>query len=293
VLKELYDAGADPLVVMQDLLETTHFLTRVKVAPGAEGFFDGGSSEAQRAVLMAGKLSVASLTRAWQMLLKGLLEVRDAANPLPAAEMALVRLAYAADLPPTEQLVRHLRDAESSPAQASPPANVPRGPAPGGRAQTQAQAAPRPSPEHHTAPQPFASLPAIEPAKLEDIVALAKTKGARTLATQLENNVHLVSLERGRIEFRPSRGAPGTLASDLSQRLRDWTGQRWIITLASEGGALTIYEQRQAAEQARKDAVSQEPFVRAVLDTFPGAEIVAVREREDDTPLPLSDEESA
>jgi DNA polymerase-3 subunit gamma/tau len=278
---------------MQDLLETTHFLTRVKVAPGAEGFFDGGSSEAQRAVLMAGKLSVASLTRAWQMLLKGLLEVRDAANPLPAAEMALVRLAYAADLPPTEQLLRHLRDGESSPAHASPPAGVPRGPGPGIRAQAQAQASPRPSPEHYTAPQPTASLPAIDLARLEDIAALAKTKGARLLATQLENSVHLVSLERGRIEFRPSRGASGTLASDLSQRLRDWTGERWIVTLASEGGALTIYEQRQAAEQARKDAVSQEPFVRAVLDTFPGAEIVAVRERENDTPPPLSDEESA
>src|SRR6185503_4629759 len=113
-LAQLYDCGADPLAVMQDLLETTHFLTRVKVAPGAEGFFDGGSSEAERAVMMAGKLSVASLTRAWQMLLKGLLEVRDAANPLPAAEMALVRLAYASDLPPTEQLVRHLRDGEAS-----------------------------------------------------------------------------------------------------------------------------------------------------------------------------------
>ena len=293
LLKELYDAGADPLVVMQDLLETTHFLTRVKVAPGAEGFFDGGSSEAQRAVLMAGKLSVSSLTRAWQMLLKGLLEVRDAANPLPAAEMALVRLAYAADLPPTEQLVRHLRDGEHSAAPA--PAPAPRGPSSGGRAQAQAaqaQAAPRPSPEQYTPPQPTASAPAVELNTLEDIVALAKTKGARLLATQLENSVHLVSLERCRIEFRPSRTASGTLASDLSQRLRDWTGERWIVTLASEGGALTLYEQRQAADQARKDAVSQEPFVRAVLDTFPGAEIVAVREREVDTPPQLSDEES-
>jgi DNA polymerase-3 subunit gamma/tau len=293
VLKELYDAGADPLVVMQDLLETTHFLTRVKVAPGAEGFFDGGSSEAQRAVMMAGKLSVASLTRAWQMLLKGLLEVRDAANPLPAAEMALVRLAYAADLPPTEQLVRHLRDSESSPSPASPPSSTPRAPSSGGRAQVQAQPVQRPSPEHYTPPQPAASAPAVELNTLEDIVALAKSKGARLLATQLENSVHLVSLERGRIEFRPSRGASGTLASDLSQRLRDWTGERWIVTLASEGGALTIHEQRQAAEQARRDAVSQEPFVRAVLDTFPGAEIVAVREREVDVPPPMSDEESA
>ncbi len=234
---------------------------------------------------MAGKLSVASLTRAWQMLLKGLLEVRDAANPLPAAEMALVRLAYAADLPPTEQLVppSARRRAPSPAAGFVRRQAFRRGPAPGGRAQAQAQAAPRPSPELYAAPQPTASLPAIELGTLEEIVALAKAKGARLLATQLENNVHLVSLERGRIEFRPTRGASGTLASDLGQRLRDWTGERWIVTLASEGGAPTIYEQRQAAEQARKDAVSQEPFVRAVLDTFPGAEIVAVREREDDT----------
>jgi DNA polymerase-3 subunit gamma/tau len=246
---------------------------------------------------MAGKLSVASLTRAWQMLLKGLLEVRDAANPLPAAEMALVRLAYASDLPPTEQLVRHLRDGESSPATSSSPAPAPRGPSSGGRAQAiqaqATQAAPRPSPEAYAPPQPTASAPAIELNTLEDIVALAKMKGARLLATQLESNVHLVSLERGRIEFRPSRTASGTLPSDLSQRLRDWTGERWIVTLASEGGAPTLFEQRAAAEQARKDAVSQEPFVRAVLDTFPGAEIVAVREREIDTPPPLSDEESA
>jgi DNA polymerase-3 subunit gamma/tau len=293
LLRNMYDAGADPLVVMQDLLETTHFLTRVKIAPGAEGFFDGGSAEAQRAVTVAGKLSVAALTRAWQMLLKGLIEVRDAANPLPAAEMALVRLAYASDLPPTEKLVRSLRDGNAPAAQLSSPQAGSRGPAAGIRSQAQARAAPRPAPEQFAPPQSAGAGPAIDLARLEDIVALAKAKGARLLATQLENSVHLVSLERGRIEFRPARGASGTLASDLGQRLREWTGERWIVTLASEGGAPSIYEQRQAAEQARKDAVSQEPFVRAVLDTFPGAEIVAVRERQDDTPPPISDEESA
>ena len=109
-LSNLYDHGADPLAVMQDLLEIVHFLTRVKVAPGAEGFFDGSSGEAKRAAEMAGKLSVPSLTRAWQMLLKGLIEVRDATRPVAACEMALIRLAYAADLPPTDKLVRDLMD---------------------------------------------------------------------------------------------------------------------------------------------------------------------------------------
>jgi DNA polymerase-3 subunit gamma/tau len=263
---------------MQDLLETTHFLTRVKVAPGAEGFFDGGSGEAVRAVTMAGKLSVPSLTRAWQMLLKGLIEVRDASNPYPAAEMALVRLGYAADLPPTERLVRSLRDAE--PAAAAPQTPPPRGSGGAPRAQSAALASQEPKPRHEDAPAPALAAPRLEIRNLEDIVVLAKDRAARLLATQLETNVHLVSLERGRIQFRPNAQAPSSLATDLAQRLREWTGERWIVTLASEGGALTIAEQRIATDRAKKDAVSQEPFVRAVLDAFPGAEIVAVRDRE-------------
>jgi DNA polymerase-3 subunit gamma/tau len=289
--RSLYDNGADPLVVMQDLLETTHFLTRVKVAPGAEGFFDGGSSEAARAVVMAGKLTVPGLTRAWQMLLKGLIEVRDAANPYPAAEMALVRLSYAAELPPTERLVRTLRDNEA--AGPAPVPSVPRGT--GGsamRATAPGRASEEPKPNREDAPvsAPVASAPSVELRNLEDIVALAKEKTARLLATQLETNVHLVSLERGRIQFRPNAQAPKTLANDLAQRLRDWTGERWIVTLASEGGAPTLVEGRIAAMRAKKDAVSQEPFVRAVLDAFPGAEIVAVREREEPMPTPADEE---
>ena len=287
--KSLYDSGADPLVVMQDLLETTHFLTRVKVAPGAEGFFDGGSAEAARAVTMAGKLSVPALTRAWQMLLKGLLEVRDAANPYPAAEMALVRLGYAADLPPTEKLVRSLRDGEGAQAAAQP---APRAPSGAPRAQVSAVASEQAAPMRE-APQtaPTMSAPVYDLRSLEDIVALAKNKAARILATQLETNVHLVSLERGRIQFRPNAQAPKTLATDLANAMRDWTGERWIVTLASEGGAPTIVEQRLAAERAKKDAVSQEPFVRAVLDAFPGAEIVAVRDREEPEVVPLPPDE--
>ncbi len=300
-LRDLYDGGADPLVIVQDLLEATHFLTRVKVAPGAEGFFDGGSAEAQRAVAMAEKLSVPALTRAWQMLLKGLIEVRDAANPLPTAEMALVRLAYAADLPPTERLVRGILDAQAAergtPARASTGGNAPQGqsgqsnPTMAGPAIAIAQ-----EPEAH--PNPAAALtPALAAPEIQtlgDLVALARAKGARILERHLENVVHLVSLERGKIEFRPGTHAPRSLAGDLAQRLRDWTGQRWIVTLANEGGAPTIAEQRQMDERALKDAVSGEPFVRAVLDAFPGAEIVSVRDKRvevEEPPVP-EDEES-
>jgi DNA polymerase-3 subunit gamma/tau len=263
-LTGLYDAGADPLAVMQDLLETTHFLTRLKVAPAAQGFFDGGSGEAKRAAELAAKLSVASLTRAWQILLKGLFEVRDATRPISACEMALIRLAYAAELPPTDKLVKDLLEGGAAPAPrgaASAPSSPSRAPV------GSAMRAPSPMPEG----APTASI-----RSLEDVVALCEPRSE--LRVNLEHNVHLVRLEPGLIEIRPTPRAPRTLANDLQSKLRAATGERWSVSIASQGGAPTLAEQKQAAKSARFEAVAQEPMVRAVLDRFPGAEIVAVRD---------------
>ncbi len=271
-LQGLYDAGADPLAVMQDLLETTHFLTRVKVAPAAQGFFDGGSGEAKRAAELAAKLPVAALTRAWQILLKGLFEVRDATRPISACEMALIRLAYAAELPPTDKLVKDLLDGGAVGAQraSSPP------PPAGGGTRASARVgegavATRSMPQSVPQGAPTASI-----RNLEDIVALCEPRSE--LRVNLEHNVHLVHLEPGRIEIRPTPRAPRTLANDLQSKLASITGERWTVSIASQGGAPTLAEQKQAAKTARHEAAAQEPMVRAVLDRFPGAEIVAVRD---------------
>ena len=284
-LNELYDRGADPLAVMQDLLETVHFLTRVKVAPNAEGFFDGSGSEGRRAGAMAGKLSMPALTRAWTMLLKGLIEVRDATRPIAACEMALIRLAYAADLPPTDKLVRDLLDPplEGGSKNSSGARSFSgRGPS----ALAGAEPSPHFASQISTVPQGeggnLASAPQLNAAAaptirtLEDIVALADAKSM--LKVQIENNVRLVRLEPGLLEFSPAPGAPRGLASDLAQKLKEWTGTRWVVTLARDGGAPTLAERRKSAKAARFENVMQEPLVRAVLDRFPGAEIVAVRD---------------
>ena len=291
-LGNLYDHGADPLAVMQDLLEIVHFLTRIKVAPGAEGFFDGSSSEAKRAADMAAKLSVPALTRAWQMLLKGLIEVRDATQPVAACEMALIRLAYAADLPPTDKLVRDLLDGDSTPraaaprqAPASPSGGNPRAPVSraGEAATAPAQAEPA-----------LSAPPQVLLRSLEDIAALAQANGAPVLKVHVENDIHLVHLESGKIEFRPSARAPRTLAGDLSQKLKDWTGVRWSVSIAREGGAPTLAEQRKSAKAAKFESATQEPMVREILDRFPGAEIIAVRNiaDEDDIVAPMPDDDS-
>jgi DNA polymerase-3 subunit gamma/tau len=298
-LGEIYDGGADPLVVMQDLLEIAHFLTRLKVAPSAQGFFDGGSGEAKRAAAMAAELPVSALTRAWQMLLRGLIEVRDAARPIAAAEMALVRLAYAADLPPTDKLVR---DVLEQGGKTTPSSMAPKPSAPLPRSTTDASVHERNAggtaavpgnlnaqalPRRETVSAPAETMAITS---LVELANLAGSKDAPVLKVQIENNIHLVRLEPGQIEFRPTPGAPRTLAGDLAQKLKEWTGSRWVVTLAREGGAPTLAEQRKTARAQKIEQVAQSPMVRAVLDRFPGSEIVAVRDRPEPEISPPMDE---
>jgi len=198
--------------------------------------------------------------------------------------MVLIRLAHAAELPPTDKLVKDLLEGGSIPA--------PRG---GG--------APAPSSSSRAPVASGAAMPARQPVpegaptaairNLEDIVALCEPRSE--LRVNLEHNVHLVHLEPGRIEIRPNSRAPRTLANDLQQKLRGVTGERWTVSIASQGGAPTLAEQKQLARTARFEAVAQEPMVRAVLDRFPGAEIVAVRDTivpDVAAPMPESDSDS-
>ncbi|HWE06288.1 MAG TPA: hypothetical protein VG274_06240, partial [Rhizomicrobium sp.] len=208
-----------------------------------------------------------------------------------AAEMALVRLAYAADLPPTDKLVRDMTERAVSPPTPAPASRSPR-PAPnattsrGGEA-VRAQA--RPLAESDDLRRPASAEP-VALHTLADIAALAGAKGASVLKVQIENHMHLVRLEAGQIEFRPGSSAPRTLAADLAQKLREWTGIRWVVTLAREGGEATLAGQKKAARAEKLEMVAQEPLVRAVLDRFPGAEIVAVRERADRDIAPPTDD---
>jgi DNA polymerase-3 subunit gamma/tau len=192
--------------------------------------------------------------------------------------MALIRLAYAAELPPTDRLVRDVLDGRGDARQgvapsSAPPSGAPRGPS------AIASAAPRLNP----APQPD-NAPVLK--SLEDIALLASANHAPVLKVHIENDIHLVKLEPGHLEFRPGPRAPRTLAGDLQQKLRDWTGQRWSVSVTNSGGALTLAEQKKSAKAARIESVLQAPMVRAVLDRFPGAEIVAVRDVAGDDAAP-------
>ncbi len=285
--KSQYDDGADPEIVLGELAEFVHFVTRVKVAPAAADDVAFSETERTRGRDFAARLSHRVLARAWQMLMKGIEEVARSPKPLASADMVLVRIAYAADLPTPDEALRMLADGSGAVGAGVTP-RLPSGGSGGGGASAQAAsatAAPRLSSVARPEGAPVAmreqAAPAAQPhmvlASFAEVIKLAAEKRDVRLKQQLEGDMHLVRCEDGRLDFRPTRNAAPTLAGDLQKKLTDWTGRRWVVTISSEEGEPTLRE-RLAAEQAdRERGVLAHPSVQAVLAKFPGAEIVAVR----------------
>lgn len=270
-LAEMHDSGADPVVILQDLLELTHWVTRLKVAPDAAAA--SADSERAQGLAMAGKLSMASLTRAWTLLMKGLQETLSAPSPLRAAEMALIRLCYVADLPSPSDAIKALQNgAAPGPAAAAVGAPAPRGGGGGGAAARLAA-----QPITAAASQPAAAQP--NPRTFTEIVALFEARREARLVHNLMHHVHEVRCEPGLIEFRPEPKAPPDLAPRLSELLTQWTGRRWIATVSSAPGKPTLNEQKAAKGDELRNAAENNPLVQAILKTFPGARLDAVRRK--------------
>ena len=289
-LRAQYDIGADPAVVLTDLAEFTHFVTRVKIVPAVAD--DPALIEVERARgrAFAEKLSMRVLSRTWQMLLKGVAEVAAAGRPLAAAEMVLVRIAYAADLPTPDEVIRSLDDdANVSRARGSTPshatvASAPRFEAP--RVEAPRVETSRGAPRAALAPssEPIARLPETQPsppplvvARFEDLIALAAQKRDLGVKLALERDVRLVRCEDGRLEIGLERSAAKTLVNDLARKFSQWTSRRWMVVVSAEEGQPTVRSQNEARQAELKTGVRADPLVQAVLARFPGAEIVDVR----------------
>ena len=307
-LRAQYDIGADPAVVLTDLAEFTHFVTRVKIVPAVAD--DPALIEVERARgrAFAEKLSMRVLSRTWQMLLKGVAEVAAAGRPLAAAEMVLVRIAYAADLPTPDEVIRSLDDnANVSRARGSTPshatvASAPRFEAP--RVEAPRVETSRGAPRAALAPssEPIARLPETQPsppplvvARFEDLIALAAQKRDLGVKLALERDVRLVRCEDGRLEIGLERSAARTLVNDLARKFSQWTNRRWMVVVSAEDGQPTVRSQNEARQAELKTGVRADPLVQAVLARFPGAEIVDVRKGAAASPqgLPPGDSEDA
>jgi DNA polymerase-3 subunit gamma/tau len=279
-LGAMHQAGADATIVLQDMLELTHWLTRAKITP--EPLSDPATPEAERAwgAKVTPELSIPVLARLWQMLLKGLAEVQAAPQPLAAAEMVLIRLMHAAQLPDPADLVRRL--SEGNGVSAPMATSAPRPGGDGGRnalvsaprLQPQQQAIPQQTPAPRTPPQ--AALP--QPQSFGEVVAVFHARREAILAAHLQSDVHLVQFEVGRIDYRPSERAPTNLPTRVAACLAEWTGKRWLVSVSAHTGDPTLKEQAAAMAQAQREEAARHPLIQAVLSAFPGATIDEVRD---------------
>jgi DNA polymerase-3 subunit gamma/tau len=287
-LRDQYDTGADPAVVLSDLAEFTHFVTRVKIVPAVADDLSLAEAERKRGRGFAEKLSIRVLARAWQMLLKGIAEVEASGRPLAAAEMVLVRLAHAADLPSPDEVIRAL-DEKALPARAernggAPIASSPIAPPPRSEAARGVTRGPAAAPAR-PAGGPVAQLseaapeaPPLVVGRFADLIELAAQKRDLGVKAALERDVRLVRCEDGRLEIVLQPSAARTLVNDLSRKLSHWTGRRWMVVVSAEPGEPTVHAQSEARQVELKTGVRADPLVQAVLARFPGAEIVDVRQ---------------
>jgi DNA polymerase-3 subunit gamma/tau len=272
ICERAHERGVDPGLMLQDLLELTHTLTRLKAVPTLRDDLDMPELERTRGVAIAGALSMATLGRAWQMLLKGAAEVESAPDRRAAAEMVLIRLCYVAELPSPADLVKRLTDPGfSDPGGASPPSGG--GGGGGLRALAGGGVSAQPRPVEAVAQNP---APRLE--NFRAVAAFVAEQKSPTLHAHLVHSVHLVRFAPPVIELRPEPAAPRDLAAKLAALLSEATGARWTIALSAAAGEPTLAEQGGAADAARRSAAAEHPLVRAILAAFPGARIDAVRD---------------
>lgn len=284
-VRSMYASGADPVVMLQDLLDLTHLITRLKTA--RESALEGASElERTRGVEFAEKLSLPVLARTWQMLMKGLGEVQNAPSTLAALEMVLIRLAYTADLPPPGELVKAIKSGKPDAAPTRQPA----------AAETRV-ADPRPEPvatmpppESRSAPETAQPAPPAEPAAptepvvpetFEAIVALFEEHREALLHAQLSRSVRPATARAGYLELILDPGAPENLPGQVASKLKDWTGIPWQVEASDAAPGdeeiATLAERKANAEAAKRKSVSEHPVVAAVLEAFPESTIEAIR----------------
>ncbi len=276
-----YSDGADPMAIMRDLAEITHWISVVKITPDAADDPTVSPDERARGATLSEQLAMRVLTRMWQMLLKALDEVALAPNSMMAAEMAIIRLTHVADLPSPEELVKKLKNSLPPPVLPSGvTSGVTAGIVTNAQSNTAVTSAPRGG--------PTASLGSAQPvtetvsalahyATFDAVVDLVRSQRDVKLLVEVESCIRLVSYQPGRIEFTPTSDAPSDLSQRLGDALQRWTGARWAIILSNIGTATTIAENRTAAEDAIEAEAQQHPLMQAAIASFPNAKIIDIR----------------
>ncbi|AWM78846.1 DNA polymerase III subunit gamma/tau [Phenylobacterium parvum] len=279
--RQLYALGADPAQVVLDLMEHVHGASVARaVGPQALAL---PKDQSARLASAGAAVSAPILARLWQMLLRAHEEVGRAPDPAAATDMALIRLAHAADLPGPEEALKLLRNGDTPASGPSGGSGSGGGSAPGGAARALS-----PQAALQSAPQAEArQAPVLQ--SFEDLVALIDAERDIALKLDVERFVRPVSFRPGVLEFEPAPGAPANLAQRLVGRLKAWTGQPWLVAAQGGGGAESLWERQTREARETRAEIAQDPFVLSVIEAFPGAEVVQIRHLPPPEPVLVDD----
>tara|TARA_B110000003_G_scaffold43878_1_gene41377 strand:- start:2273 stop:4021 length:1749 start_codon:yes stop_codon:yes gene_type:complete len=274
-----YSDGADPIGIIRDLAEVTHWVSIIKITPDAADDPTVSPDEKTRGQAFSQSLSMRILTRTWQLLLKALEEISSAPNPMMAAEMAVIRITHVSDLPSPEELVKKLTSTNSESEgvkKGNPGKSISNTTSSNFKPTQQTETRPIKN-EGNTALALDTETLDLQYPTFESVLEIIRKFRDMKLLIDVENSVRLSSYVPGRIEFTPTENAPKDLAQRLGQLLQNWTGFRWAITVVGNCSGETIQEQRNAKDATLKREAKLHPFVKTVFDNFPKASIVEIK----------------
>ena len=274
-----YSDGADPIGIIRDLAEVTHWVSVIKITPDAADDPTVSPDEKTRGQAFSQSLSMRILTRTWQLLLKALEEISSAPNPMMAAEMAVIRITHVSDLPSPEELVKKLTSTHSESEgikKGNPGRSVSNTTSSNFKPTQQTETRPIKN-EGNTALALDTETLDLQYPTFESVLEIIRKFRDMKLLIDVENSVRLSSYVPGRIEFTPTENAPKDLAQRLGQLLQNWTGFRWAITVVGNCSGETIQEQRNAKDATLKREAKLHPFVKTVFDNFPKASIIEIK----------------
>tara|TARA_B100001564_G_scaffold283881_1_gene246574 strand:- start:303 stop:2051 length:1749 start_codon:yes stop_codon:yes gene_type:complete len=274
-----YSDGADPIGIIRDLAEVTHWVSIIKITPDAADDPTVSPDEKTRGQAFSQSLSMRILTRTWQLLLKALEEISSAPNPMMAAEMAVIRITHVSDLPSPEELVKKLTSTNSESEgvkKGNPGKSISNTTSSNFKPTQQTETRPIKN-EGNTALALDTETLDLQYPTFESVLEIIRKFRDMKLLIDVENSVRLSSYVPGRIEFTPTENAPKDLAQRLGQLLQNWTGFRWAITVVGNCSGETIQEQRNAKDATLKREAKLHPFVKTVFDNFPKASIIEIK----------------
>ena len=305
IFNELYSSGADPGVIIQDLLDVVHWLTRVHVTP--EVVNESGVSEIDKNMGMelAKELNTAELSKTWQILLKGYQEVQNHDMPNVIAEMVLVRLIYASDLPTAEELVKDLLKKKHDSKIDNDESKEEKGSDSDNTIKEQ---------YHKTEKAPSKGINTDTVIEMKNVDNLLKDPNSKVqennikiekkdgnivlssfkdvtnfflkkkeilLFNHLFSHVRLVHFQKGKIELNPTKDLPKDFGSKIGTMLSEWTNQRWIVSFSKTKGEISLEEQNERDKKETMKKMMQNKRVKEILKAFPAATIKNVKEEGD------------